>query len=53
MHFKISEDQVKDLTKFAMENLLTKHGAPILNLLGTLPKIEEVVKEVAQAVKRK
>ncbi len=44
MHFKITQEQVASLVTFVRENLLTKHGEPILHLLQSLPKIEDVIK---------
>lgn len=45
MHFKISQEQVTNLMNFVGENLLTKHGTPILQLLKSLPKLEEPKQE--------
>ncbi len=51
MHFKITQEQVTQLASFVSENLLTKHGTPILQLLNGLEKIEEVVEDVSEIIK--
>jgi len=43
MHFKISQEAIHGIVNFVSENLLCKHGLPIIQALNGLEKIAEEV----------